>query len=56
MNRNLVVAILLLAATILWAQPKRTIYDQLRKPEGAQLYHVPIALCEDYPRKQLLLS
>jgi hypothetical protein len=33
------------------AQPKKTIYDQLLRPEGEGLYHVPIGLCEDYPEE-----
>jgi hypothetical protein len=51
MKQSLVVLTLLGIATVLWAQPRHTIYDQLRKPEGAQFYHVPIALCEDYPEE-----
>ena len=34
---------------VAWTQPPRTIYDQLIKPKGIELYHVPIGLCEDYP-------
>jgi hypothetical protein len=33
------------------AQPKKTIYDQLIRPQGVELYHVPIGLCEDYPEE-----
>jgi polysaccharide biosynthesis protein PslG len=51
MKKYLVLLTLLFTATVLWAQPKGTVYDQLRKPEGAQFYHVPIALCEDYPEE-----
>ncbi len=51
MKKCLIVIGLLLIAAISLAQPKRTIYDQLRKPEAALYYHVPIALCEDYPEE-----
>jgi hypothetical protein len=51
MKRCMIVVSLLLTGTGLWGQPKSAIYDQLRKPEGAQFYHVPIALCEDYPEE-----
>ena len=56
MKRPLVIASMLLVATALWAQPKGTIYDQLRKPDGALFYHVPIALCEDYPEETTTLE
>lgn len=38
------------------AQNHRLIYDQLRKPQNAVYYHVPIGLCEDYPEETTTLE
>ena len=47
MKKSLVLFTLVLITAVVWTQPKHTIYDQVRKPEGTEYYHVPIALCED---------
>lgn len=38
------------------AQNHKLIYDQLRKPQDAVYYHVPIGLCEDYPEETTTLE
>lgn len=51
--KQLAIAFLLLIFTfsLAYAQNHKLIYDQLRKPQDAVYYHVPIGLCEDYPEE-----
>lgn len=54
--------VLALAASILilWslcpAQPLKPDYGRLFKPQGAEYYHVPIGLCEDYPEESTTIA
>jgi hypothetical protein len=50
------VALLLLACTVTWGQPRPPIYDQLLRPPEARWYHVPVGLCEDYPEETTTLE
>lgn len=38
------------------AQGHKLNYDQLRRPQDAVFYHVPIGLCEDYPEETTTLE
>lgn len=38
------------------AQSGKGIYDQLLRPQGAEFYHVPIGLCEDYPEESTTME
>jgi hypothetical protein len=42
---------LLLLSGIATAQPRPVPYEHLFRPHGAEYYHVPIGLCEDYPEE-----
>ena len=52
----LIVGATVMMSLSLVAQPKKPIYDQLLKPAGAEYYHVPIGLCEDYPEETTTLA
>jgi len=39
------------ACGVMYAQPRKTIYDQLLRPPKTALYHVPVGTCEDYPEE-----
>ena len=58
MNRiaSLLVILVLVHIGVAQSQSKQTIYNQLRRPPDATLYHVPIGLCEDYPEETTTLK
>lgn len=56
-RHSIAIALLcLVVAAAAGAQPKKLIYDQLLKPTGPALTHVPIGLCEDYPEESTTLD
>jgi polysaccharide biosynthesis protein PslG len=55
-NSTFLIALLAFAAAASTAQPARTTYEQLFRPQGTAAYHVPIGLCEDYPEESTTLD
>ncbi len=48
---SLLMIAVLLSCGLLQAQTRKGIYDELLRPTGALMYHVPVGTCEDYPEE-----
>src|SRR5512135_3339829 len=55
-KRALAVCATTLVLSLSSAQPGKPDYGRLFRPEGAEYYHVPIGLCEDYPEESTTLE
>jgi polysaccharide biosynthesis protein PslG len=49
-------AMLVIGTCFAAAQPGKTTYEQLFRPQESAMYHVPIGLCEDYPEESTTLE